>query len=98
MWFYHLVNSVNCLFIIIFSNIAILCGVAIGLGSVALGLIFVIRGRSDEDGGQNDMTSGDESSTRYDAVESMDLRTSSVVGVNKSTDRYRGAPAGKFIS
>ena len=83
--------------------IAILCGVAIGLGSVALGLIFVIRGRTDEDsstgGGSHNEMSGDESSARYDPVEAMDLRTdlrtSSVVGVNKSTpERYRGVPAG----
>ena len=82
--------------------IAILCGVAIGLGSVALGLIFVIRGRTDEDnstgGGSHNEMSGDESSARYDPVEAMDLRTSSVVGVtNKSTpERYRGVPAGQY--
>ena len=81
--------------------IAILCGVAIGLGSVALGLIFVIRGRTDEDhssnggGSTHNEMSGDESSARYDPVETMDLRTSSVVGVNKSTpERYRGVPVG----
>ena len=50
--------------------IAILCGVAIGLGTVALGVVLMIRGRSGHgDGDLGDVTSGDEASIkRYDAV------------------------------
>lgn len=56
--------------------VAILCGVAIGLGTVALGVILMVRGRHaggaadrNEDGGLGDLASGDEASIkRYDAV------------------------------
>ena len=42
--------------------IAILCGVAIGLGTVALGLILMIRGRHGSSDDHGDVASGDDGS------------------------------------
>ena len=75
--------------------IAILCGVAIGLGTVALGVILMVRGRSN--GSQDDSLgdgghSGDETHKRYDAV-TEELRLN-----EHPHHRYtpRGVPAGNF--
>ena len=40
--------------------IAILCGVAIGLGTVALGLVLMIRGRHGNSDDRGDMSSDDD--------------------------------------
>lgn len=75
--------------------VAILCGVAIGLGTVALGVILMVRGRHAAGGadrnedGLGDLASGDEASIkRYDAVcaassssSEVDLRPQSTVVV-----------------
>ena len=75
--------------------VAILCGVAIGLGTVALGVILMVRGRghgSGADDSLGDGHSGDETHKRYDAV-TEELRLN-----EHPHHRYtpRGVPAGNF--
>lgn len=93
--------------------IAILCGVAIGLGTVALGVVLVVRGRGEDDhshsGDSRDAQSGDEAA-RYDAVvvgpvEELDLRpVNSGIKMNMNEQlgpprgTYRAAPAGKVLN
>ena len=91
--------------------VAILCGVAIGLGTVALGVILMIRGRTPPGDDFGDLASGDEASIkRYDAVCTTTDSTSSTEDLRSqhgkappggephhNQQRYRGGiPSGRI--